>query len=67
MVSHHLKRLTIAGTLTGRQGQMTGDTHPSFLPVHVDQLALHAAAGGTEHLRATETHVLNSRSASQHG
>lgn len=33
---------------------MAGDTDSSLLPVHVDQLALQAAAGGAEHLGDTE-------------
>lgn len=41
---------------------MAGDADSSLLPVHVDQLALQAAAGGAEHLGDTE--ILNSRLAS---
>lgn len=52
----------VARSLTSRQGRVTVDADSSLLPVHVDQLALQAAAGGAEHLQDTEMH--NSRLAS---
>lgn len=37
--------------LTSRQSRMAGDTNPSFLPVHVNELALQAAACCTKNLK----------------
>lgn len=51
MVHQHLTRLSlVAVTLTGRQSRVAGDADSSLLLVHVNQLALEAAARRTEHL-----------------
>lgn len=43
--------------LTSRQSRMTGDTDPSLLPVHVNELTLQTAARRAEHLKNTQPQI----------